>query len=43
MRYKRALDEFGEATNPLATLRMNEVLRKALGGENPDNLDPSKL
>ena len=34
---------FAAATNPLAVIVMNEVLRRGLGGENPDNLDPSKL
>jgi molecular chaperone DnaK len=40
---QHALDAFGAATNPLATLVMNEVLRKRLGGENPNDLDPTKL
>jgi molecular chaperone DnaK len=40
---QHALEGFGQATNPLATLRMNEVLRKALGGRDPDKLNPSKL
>ena len=34
---------FAAATNPLATLVMNEVLRRSLGGENPDDLDPDEL
>jgi len=38
-----ALDDFGAATNPLATLRMNEVLRKALSGSDPTALDPNRL
>lgn len=40
---QRSLDAFGAAVNPLATLRMNEVLRKALGGEKPDDLNAAKL
>ena len=40
---QRAIDIFGAATNPLATLLMNEVLRKTLGGADPDHLDPTKL
>jgi len=40
---QQALDAFGVAVNPLATLRMNEVLRQALGGEKPDDLNPEKL
>jgi molecular chaperone DnaK (HSP70) len=40
---QHALESFGRATNPLATLRMNEVLRKALSGEKADKLDPSQL
>src|SRR5581483_997053 len=40
---QRAIDEFGAATNPLAHLLMNEVLRKALGGGTEEGLDPTKL
>ncbi len=40
---QRALDAFGGATNHLATLMMNEVLRQSLGGSNEDDLDPNKL
>jgi Fe-S protein assembly chaperone HscA len=40
---QRALDTFGAATNPLAHLIMNEVLRKAIGGEDPNKLDATKL
>lgn len=40
---QRALDTFANATNPLATIVMNEVLRKRLGGTDADNLDPNKL
>jgi FeS assembly protein IscX len=40
---RQALDAFGAATNPLATLRMNEVLRKALSGTDPTKLDSTKL
>jgi len=40
---QRSLDAFANATNPLATLVMNEVLRKRLGGTDSDNLDPDKL
>ncbi|HJZ54839.1 MAG TPA: Hsp70 family protein, partial [Gemmataceae bacterium] len=38
-----AIDAFGAATNPLAQLVMNEVLKKALGGEDPGKLDPGQL
>ena len=38
-----AVDAFGAATNPLATLIMNEVVRKSLGGEVPEQLDSEKL
>ncbi|MBX9624786.1 MAG: Hsp70 family protein, partial [Gemmataceae bacterium] len=40
---QRALDAFAAATNPLATLLMNEVVRKALGGATPDALDADKV
>ena len=40
---QRTIDEFGAATNPLATLLMNEVLRKALGGTTEGGLDATKL
>lgn len=40
---QHALDAFTAAANPLAQLQMNEVLRKALSGENPDELNPNKL
>jgi Fe-S protein assembly chaperone HscA len=40
---QHALDEFARATNPLATLVMNEVVRKALGGTESEKLDPTKL
>ncbi|QJW99823.1 molecular chaperone DnaK [Frigoriglobus tundricola] len=40
---QQALDAFGSATNPLATLVMNEVVRKALGGTDEGDLDPNKL
>ncbi|MBY0513266.1 MAG: Hsp70 family protein, partial [Gemmataceae bacterium] len=40
---KRGLDAFGRAANPLAELRMNDVVRKALGGEDPDALNPDRL
>jgi Fe-S protein assembly chaperone HscA len=38
-----ALDAFGAATNPLATVRMNEVLRRTLRGSDPTTLDPNRL
>jgi Fe-S protein assembly chaperone HscA len=38
-----ALDAFGRATNPLATLRMNEVVRRALAGADPAKLDATRL
>ncbi|HEV3439380.1 MAG TPA: molecular chaperone DnaK, partial [Gemmata sp.] len=40
---QRSLDVFAAATNPLAQLQMNEVLRKTLGGEDPNSLDPNRL
>jgi molecular chaperone DnaK (HSP70) len=40
---QRAIDAFGAATNPLAHLLMNEVVKQALGGTNPDALDATKL
>jgi hypothetical protein len=40
---QRAIDEFAAATNPLAHLLMNEVLRKALGGSTEGGLDPTRL
>jgi molecular chaperone DnaK len=38
-----AITAFAAATNPLATLVMNEVLRKAIGGTDPEKLDPTNL
>jgi Fe-S protein assembly chaperone HscA len=38
-----ALDVFGRATNHLATIRMNEVVRKALSGSDATKLDPTRL
>lgn len=38
-----ALDEFAAATNPLAHLLMNEVVRQSLGGTKPDDLDADKV
>jgi molecular chaperone DnaK (HSP70) len=40
-RLQDALGEFAKATNPLATLVMNEVVRGALGGTEPEKLDPT--
>ena len=40
---QQALDAFTAASNPLAQLQMNEVLRKALAGENADQINPNKL
>jgi Fe-S protein assembly chaperone HscA len=40
---QRAIDDFGAATNPLAHLLMNEVLRKTLGGSTEGGLDPTTL
>jgi molecular chaperone DnaK (HSP70) len=37
------LDEFAAATNPLAHLLMNEVLRQSLGGTTAENLDARKI
>jgi len=38
-----ALGEFARATNPLASIVMNEVVRQALAGTEPEKLDASKL
>jgi molecular chaperone DnaK (HSP70) len=38
-----AIDAFGKATNPLATIIMDEVLRKRFGGSDEGELDPDKL
>lgn len=40
---QHAIDEFGRATNPLATMLMNEVVLKRYGGTNPDDIDPNKV
>jgi molecular chaperone DnaK (HSP70) len=40
---QRALDRFGAATNPLAQLVMNEVVRKAVGGKTEADLGSSAL
>ena len=40
---QRAIDGFAAATNPLATLLMNEVVKKALGGAAPEQLDADKV
>ena len=40
---QRALDAFGAATNPLATLVMNAVVRRALGGTDADKLGAGDL
>jgi len=40
---QHAIDAFGLATNPLAHLLMNEVVKQALGGTNADALDATKL
>lgn len=40
---QKAIDDFGAATNPLATLLMNEVLRKSLSGSDSEKLDATKL
>jgi molecular chaperone DnaK len=40
---QHSIDQFNEATNPLALLQMNEVIRKRLGGEDPKLVDPNKL
>lgn len=40
---QRALDGFGAATNPLAHLLMNEVVKQAVSGAKPENLDATKL
>jgi Fe-S protein assembly chaperone HscA len=40
---QRAIDAFAQATNPLAVVAMNAVMRKALAGLEPEQLDPEKL
>jgi Fe-S protein assembly chaperone HscA len=40
---KDAIDAHAGATNPLATIIMNEVVRKRLGGTDADKLDAEKL
>jgi molecular chaperone DnaK (HSP70) len=40
---QKRLDEFAAATNPLATILMNEVLRKSLGGKGEAELGKGKL
>ena len=40
---QRVIDAHAAATNALATLVMNEVVRKALGGTDADKLDANKL
>jgi Fe-S protein assembly chaperone HscA len=40
---QQAIDAFTTATNSLALLLMNEVIRKTLGGEDPAGLDPDRI
>jgi molecular chaperone DnaK (HSP70) len=40
---QKRLDEFAAATNPLAQVLMNEVLRKALGGKTEEDLGKQKI
>ena len=40
---QHAIDAFGAATNPLAHLLMNAVLKQALGGVDPEKLDANQL
>jgi molecular chaperone DnaK len=40
---QKRLDEFAAATNPLAHLLMNEVLRRSLGGTVGEDLDAGKV
>ena len=40
---RHTIDAFGTATNPLATLVMNDVLRRRFGGSGTDDLDPDRL
>lgn len=40
---QRAIDAFAAATNPLATLLMNDVLRKSLGGTSAEELGAKKV
>jgi Fe-S protein assembly chaperone HscA len=42
-RLQEAIGEFARATNPLATLVMNEVVRKALDGTEAEKLDAARL
>jgi hypothetical protein len=39
----RAINAFAAATNPLAELQMNDVLRKTLEGQKANELDANKL
>lgn len=40
---QNALDTFNQATQPLAEILMNEVLRRAVTGQTEQSLDPNKL
>jgi molecular chaperone DnaK len=40
---QQAITDFAGATNPLATIVMNDVVRKALGGTDSDKLDAGTL
>ena len=40
---QRAIDAHAAATNPLATIIMNDVLGRRFGGAGEDDLDPDKL
>ena len=39
---QRAIDTFGQATNPLATIIMNEVVRKRFGGTDEGSARPKQ-
>lgn len=40
---QNAIDTFNQATQPLAEILMNEVLRRAVAGSTEQSLDPNKL
>jgi Fe-S protein assembly chaperone HscA len=40
---QRAIDAFAKATNPLATIVMNEVVRKRFGGAGEEELNPDNV
>ncbi len=40
---QQSIDLFNQATNPLALLQMNEVIRNRLGGQEADSVDPDNI